>query len=174
MMKVTAYLALGSNLGDRQKRLLEAQEWLKTSLGIEVVKISKLYETEPWPKVEIEKGRSLEKIEQNWHLNQVVQIKTELSPELLLSTVQDIEKKMGKVQKPVWGSREIDIDILLYGDQVIDLPQLQIPHPFMNQRQFVLVPLLEIAPELKDPRTDKLFRDILEGIEGEYEINLFQ
>lgn len=163
-MRTIAYLALGSNLGDRAAQLSEALKFLNSHLGIKIEKISSIYETEPWPKLEFKSSHSSQEEKKNWHLNQVIEISTDLSPEALLLETQEIEKKMGRTEKNSGAPREIDIDILLYDQQVIDLPTLSIPHKYMNERQFVLVPLLEIAPELKDPRTGKGFQEFLDDI----------
>lgn len=165
-----AYLALGSNLGDRKAQLLEAQKQLQAHPQITVSKVSSIYETEPWPKHKVQNGREVEISPQEWHLNQVLQIQTLLTDSELLEATQAIEKKMGKIQKKVWGSREIDIDLLLYGEEKVDSPGLKIPHPYMTQRQFVLVPLLEIAPNLKEPGSQKPYQEYLEEIGEKHEI----
>ena len=146
-----AHLALGSNLGNRLEQLQTAIQHLNKTEGIRVTQTSPIYETEPWPKQEIKDGRPLEDGEQNWHLNQVVHIETDLSPMELLEQVQQIEKQMGKSPKGVWGSRIIDIDILLFGDENVKSDKLTVPHPFMHQRQFVLIPLLDHRPPAKTP-----------------------
>lgn len=173
-MQITAYLALGSNMGDRQARLGEAREKLAEHPKISIQTPSKIYETEPWPKHEVSEGRGQEDEKQEWHLNQVLAISTSLSALELLSATQEIERKMGKSPKTVWGSREIDIDILLYGEEIMDFPELCLPHKHMHDRQFVLVPLLEIAPELKDPRTGKRFQEFLDEIGEVHMVNLYQ
>ncbi len=167
-MRTIAYLALGSNLGDREAKLLEAQKRLSEHPNIEIQKASKIYETEPWPKHEVVEGRLLEEEKQGWHLNQVLCVSTSLSAFELLAVTQEVEKNMGKSVKTVWGSREIDIDILLYGEEILDSPELSLPHRHMHDRQFVLIPLLEIAPHLKDPRTGKLFQEFLDEIDEEH------
>jgi 2-amino-4-hydroxy-6-hydroxymethyldihydropteridine diphosphokinase len=96
----------------------------------------------------------------DWFLNQVLQIETTLDPEQLLDTCLQIEKDMGRKRSKKWAPREIDVDVLLYGDQIIDLPRLTIPHEHLNDRLFMLVPLTEIAPNLIDPYTGKPFAQI--------------
>lgn len=153
--KVTAYLALGSNIDDRMVYLGQAESLLKKHSKIEILKASKIYETEPWPK---EGG-------QKWFLNQVLEVETTLSPQELLSEAKSIEQIIGRTKREHWGAREIDIDILLYGDQIIDTPDLQIPHRHIEDRQFVLVPLVEIAPTLSDPMTNRKFSEILKEVQ---------
>jgi 2-amino-4-hydroxy-6-hydroxymethyldihydropteridine diphosphokinase len=147
-MEKTAYLSLGSNIGDREANLRAAIEKLK-ELG-EVV-VSSFYETEP-----------LDFTAQPWFLNCAVAIRTELTPEVFLAKVQAIEQQMGRRRIEPKGPRNIDIDILLFGDSVIDTPQLQIPHPAMRERRFVLEPLAEIAPEVRHPVLKTTVRDLLQ------------
>ena len=165
-----AYLGLGSNIGDREEYLAGAIELLSEHPDIELEDESSIYETEPWPKHWVENGREVEIERQEWHLNQVVLVHTSLDPRSLLGVILDIEKQLGKSPKAEWGSRRIDIDILLYDDLILKAERLKIPHPFMTDRQFVLVPLLEIAPELKDPRTGRTYSEFLEAIEERHEI----
>jgi 2-amino-4-hydroxy-6-hydroxymethyldihydropteridine diphosphokinase len=133
------YLALGSNVGDRQANLHGALRLLNES-AISVVKSSSLYETEP-----------LDYLDQGWFLNSAVEAHTQCDPLDLLRTLREIEKRMGSKKPFAKGPRLIDLDILLYDHQTIDLPELQVPHPRMLERRFVLVPLAEIAPELRHP-----------------------
>lgn len=128
----TAYLSLGSNLGDREALLREALRRLETA-GVRVVRQSSIHETEP---------QDLR--EQPWFLNMAVQVETELTARELLSLIHTIESALGRTREIPKGPRTIDIDILYYGDAVIDEPDLQIPHPRMHQRSFVLDPLAEI------------------------------
>jgi len=152
--KQTAYLSLGSNIDDRMAFLEKAEKLLNAHAKIKILKTSKIYETEPWPE---EKG-------EKWFLNQVLKIETSLSPDKLLKEVQGIEEKVGRIKREHWGPREIDIDILLYGDQIIDTPDLTIPHRHLEDRQFVLIPLVEIASHLIDPMTRRKFTDILDEV----------
>jgi len=133
----TCYLGLGTNLGDRRANLTKALQHLGQVPTVEIVKTSSIYETAPvGPQGQPD------------FLNQVVQAEVTCSARRLLELVQGIEQDMGRVRRWRWGERIIDIDILLYGDETIDEPDLQIPHPQMLARQFVLVPLAEIAPDL--------------------------
>jgi 2-amino-4-hydroxy-6-hydroxymethyldihydropteridine diphosphokinase len=135
----TVYLALGSNIGDREKNLREAIRLLAEST-VRVLKLSNIYETEP-----------VDYLDQAWFLNAVLSAQTNLSPTALLLALRDIESHMGSKKAFAKGPRLIDLDILLYDDAAIDTPELQIPHPRMLQRNFVLVPLAEIAPVLRHP-----------------------
>ena len=132
----TIYLALGSNLGDREKNILEAVAILKAN-NIRVEKLSTIIETEPV-------GGS----PQGKFLNAVLKAATELAPRDLLMLTQSIENKLGRVRSVLNAARTIDIDILLYDRQKVDTPQLTIPHPRMFQRDFVLIPLKEISPDI--------------------------
>ena len=133
-MTHTIYLSLGSNLGNRRQLLLDAIEKINKKVG-NVVRQSSFYETEPW---------GFES--KNLFLNAVVKVTTELSPTDLLKVTQQIEREMGRTEKTGthYHDRPIDIDILLYDDLRVDLPELKIPHPLMQERDFVLVPLREI------------------------------
>jgi 2-amino-4-hydroxy-6-hydroxymethyldihydropteridine diphosphokinase len=132
-MAVCAYLALGSNMGEREKHLREAVELLHAKPGIVVTAVSDVYETEP-----------VGFVDQPAFLNMVAAIETDLSPVDLLSEMLRTEGEMGRVRIVRWGPRIIDIDILLYGNERIDLTNLQIPHPEMAKRAFVLVPLRDV------------------------------
>jgi len=145
---VTVYLGLGSNMGDRRENLERALEYLSQRLGV-IVK-SSIYDTEP-----------MENPSQPRFLNMVCQAKTMLQPEDLLTLAKGIERKMGRQPGRTNSPRPIDIDILFYGDKVINTPGLVIPHPRMNYRAFVLVPLAEIAPTLVHPVTKKTAKEML-------------
>jgi 2-amino-4-hydroxy-6-hydroxymethyldihydropteridine diphosphokinase len=138
-VKETVYLSLGSNLGDRAKNLQAGTSALRKA-GINVTRISSTYETEP-----------VDYLEQPWFLNIAVEAETELHPAALLQTLRGIEKEMGSEKLIAKGPRLIDMDILLYASKVIDTPELQIPHPRMHLRRFVLQPLAEIAPNVRHP-----------------------
>ena len=135
----TVYIALGSNVGDREANLRRAIQLIEHS-GVAITKLSSLYETEP-----------VGYLDQSWFLNAVLEATTGLPPERLLSALRGIESQMGSSKPFPNGPRLIDLDILLYGDSVIDTPALQVPHPRMLQRNFVLAPLAEIAPQLRHP-----------------------
>lgn len=133
-----AYIALGSNLGEREKNLASAREALARG-GVKILRASSIYETEPWGPAP--QGR---------YLNQVVRAETALAPEALLAFLLDTERALGRDRSrgERFGPRVIDLDILLYDERKIETPDLQVPHPRMMERAFVLVPLAEIAPEL--------------------------
>ena len=133
------YLSLGSNVGDRAQNLKTAIAVLPDA-GVSVRRVSAFYETEP-----------VDYLEQAWFLNCVVEGKTQLPPFDLLRRLRGIETRMGSRKLIAKGPRLIDIDILVYGQETIDTPELQVPHPRMTLRRFVLVPLAEIAPELRHP-----------------------
>lgn len=133
------YLLLGSNIGDSEKVLSAAIELIELEIG-KVIDASSVYSTKAWG-VE----------DQPDFLNQVVEIESNLDPENLLVKINEIEKKLGRVRFQKWHSRIIDIDILYFGAEIIDTPNLVIPHPENQNRNFVLIPMAEIAPELIHP-----------------------
>ena len=145
----TVYLALGSNLGDRRGNLRAAIENMK-SAGISVLRESPIYETEP-----------VGYTAQRWFLNMVVEAETALFPMQLLTRAGKIERTLGRVRTIPNGPRTIDIDILLYGTAVVRTPRLEIPHPRMHERRFVLVPLADLAPDLRHPVSRKTVRQML-------------
>jgi 2-amino-4-hydroxy-6-hydroxymethyldihydropteridine diphosphokinase len=144
----TAYLSLGSNLGDRAANLQAAIAQLR-ELG-PITAISSIYETEP-----------VETSAQPWFLNCVVAIDSDLSARELLAHALRIESMMGRLRLSGKGPRKIDIDILLYAESAIDEPNLQIPHPGMRRRRFVLEPLVEIAPDARHPVMGKTAKELL-------------
>lgn len=138
-----AYIALGSNLGDKEKNLRRAL-LLLTQQGVEVVRVSSFLSTEPYGVTD-----------QPQFLNAVACVRTSLAPLALLDVLLATELAMGRVRLRHWGERNIDLDLLLYEDVVLDTPRLRLPHPDMQNRDFVLLPLAEIAPELKHPTLQK-------------------
>lgn len=134
---VRAFLALGSNMGDKVENLREAMTRLRRVPGIALVSASDVYRTPPWGK-----------LDQDWFANAVVALDTALSPEALLAAALGIERAMGRVRDERWGPRLIDIDLLMHGDARRDVEHLRLPHPAMLERAFVLVPLAQIAPDL--------------------------
>lgn len=148
----TAYLGLGTNIGNRERNLKEAVKLLKAIENIEVIKASSVYETEP---VGVK--------EQPWFYNCVVEIGTSLPPEQLLSTVKNIEQTMGRERTEKWGPRLIDIDILTYENQAGKDSSPILPHPEITKRAFVLMPLAEIAPNLSIKR-DMTAKEILKKL----------
>ena len=154
----TAYISIGSNVGDRRGFCRHAVDLLAAAAEIDVLQVSSLYETSP---VGGPPQRSF--------VNLVVCLQTSLSARRLLETCKGIEKSMGREPTERWGPRVIDLDILLYGDEKIGEPDLEIPHPRMTERAFVLVPLLEISAEITDPWGSP-FADHLDEAEGEVEL----
>lgn len=148
---VAVYLGLGSNLGERQENLDRALGLLSQRLGS--LQISSVYDTEP-----------IGNINQPRFLNMVCQAYTGLAPMELLTLVKGIELKIGRAPSKPNAPRPIDIDILFYGDQVIEAPELVIPHPRLTERAFVLVPLDEIAPDLVHPVNGKMVKELLERV----------
>ena len=144
----TAYVALGSNLGDKEANLRKALELLQER-GVEIVKTSTFISTEPYGVTD-----------QPQFLNGVCEVRTSLEPLELLHTLLDIEQEMGRVRLRHWGERNIDLDLLLYEDVVMDTPELKLPHPDMQNRDFVLLPLAEIAPELVHPILQKSIEEL--------------
>jgi len=151
---VSAFLSLGSNVGARRESIERALKQLGRE-GVSIDRCSSFYETEP---TDFE--------DQAWFVNQVVEARTDLSPEDLLRTCKRIEADLGRVPGVRFGPRQIDIDILLYGRATIDTETLVVPHPRMLRRRFVLAPLVEIAPTLTDPRDGARFDDVLDGLDG--------
>jgi len=148
---VIVYLGLGSNLGNRQDNLDRALDFLSQRLRVE--KISSVYETEP-----------VGNINQPRFLNLVCQAYTRLAPLELLTLAKSIESKLGRTSNKPNTPRPIDIDILFYGEQVIETPELVIPHPRLIERAFVLIPLAEITPDLVHPVSGKTVKELLEAI----------
>jgi 2-amino-4-hydroxy-6-hydroxymethyldihydropteridine diphosphokinase len=145
----TVYLGLGSNLGDRRENLGRARALLE-SPDLKITRASPIYETEP-----------RELLNQPWFLNQVIEAQTILFPRQLLARTQNIEREIGRKRTVVNGPRVIDIDILLYGESIVRADGLEIPHPRLADRRFVLEPLAELVPDLRHPLTRKTIRDLL-------------
>lgn len=158
-----AYLSLGSNLGDREKYLELAEKEIGISSEIRLIARSRIYESEALG-MPGNSGR---------FLNRCLEIKTSLKAPDLLLYLQKIEKGLGRLEKGGYQPRTIDIDILLYGETITDLPALQIPHQRISERKFVLIPLLEINPALKDPISQKSYREILEKIKDNKLVTIF-
>jgi 2-amino-4-hydroxy-6-hydroxymethyldihydropteridine diphosphokinase len=147
-----AYLSLGSNMGDRAANLRAAIRQLEKAGSLRA--ISALYETQP-----------VDVLDQPWFLNCVAAIETSIPPRELLKFVLSIEAAMGRLRLREKGPRKIDIDVLLFGDRIVDEPGLKIPHPAMHRRRFVLEPLVEIAPEALHPVLKKTARELLAALE---------
>lgn len=150
-----AYIALGANLGDRAANIASAVERLRVVRGIRVRTISSLLEN---PAV----GGPPDAPP---FLNGVAELETILSPRELLQTLLEVERDLGRQRHRKWDPRTIDLDLLLYGDQIIDEPELTVPHPRMHERQFVLIPLAEIAPDEVHPVQRRKFAKLLKDLE---------
>jgi 2-amino-4-hydroxy-6-hydroxymethyldihydropteridine diphosphokinase len=136
----TAFIGIGSNLGDREANLRKAVELLSEEDGIHVVAVSEIRETEP-----------VGPVEQGPFLNGAVRIDTDLGPRELLERLLAVEQRLGRVRRERWGPRTIDLDLLLYGDAAVDEPSLTVPHPRLHERRFALEPLSDLAPSLEIP-----------------------
>lgn len=150
-----AYLGLGSNLDNPAQQIETALRHLSDEPGIRLIQCSPFYQTEP-----------VGFRDQNWFVNAVAAIETSLRPPALLDVCLAIEHKMGRVRDPLhqYAPRRIDIDILFYGQFVIQLPQLEIPHPRVHERAFTLAPLLDLAPELMHPVLQKTIRQFYKDL----------
>jgi 2-amino-4-hydroxy-6-hydroxymethyldihydropteridine diphosphokinase len=137
-VETTAFVGIGSNLGDREANLRAAVELLSAEEGIEVVAASEIRETEP-----------VGPVEQGPFLNGALQLRTSLEPRELLQRLRSVENRIGRVRDKRWGPRTIDLDLLLYGNESIDEPGLTIPHPRLHERRFALEPLADLDPGLE-------------------------
>ena len=150
-----AYLSLGSNVGDREQNLRHALELLKSE-DIRIARRSSVYETEP---------QAIRN--QPWFLNAVIEVETGLFPRQLLHRLQHVEKQMGRRRAAPKGPRNIDIDILLFGNFILSGQTLTIPHPRLAERRFALLPLAELAPDLRHPVLRKTAREMLAAVAGQ-------
>jgi 2-amino-4-hydroxy-6-hydroxymethyldihydropteridine diphosphokinase len=155
-MDSLALIALGSNLGDRQATLEGAIAALDGTRGVAVQKVSSFYETEP---VGGPSGQGM-------FLNAAAVLETTLEPLGLLQVLQEIETRFGRVRTVRWEARTLDLDLLLYGDQIIETAELTIPHPRMAERRFVLEPLAEVAPDAFDPVTLRTITQLLAALDA--------
>jgi 2-amino-4-hydroxy-6-hydroxymethyldihydropteridine diphosphokinase len=149
----TVYIGIGSNLGDRGENCIRAIELLEKK-GIPVKKKSSLYETEPWGVKD-----------QPLFINMAIEIETGLSPRELLKMLKETEQEIGRKTSSRWGPRIIDLDILLFNTDVVEEDNLSIPHPLMHERDFVLNPLSEIAPDAEHPVLHKSIRELAMQLE---------
>jgi 2-amino-4-hydroxy-6-hydroxymethyldihydropteridine diphosphokinase len=145
----TVYLLLGSNLGNRQEILKKAIDLIQKNVGV-IISQSKNYETKAWGKTD-----------QPDFLNIAIEIETNLMPLEVLAKTQAIENQLGRVRLEKWGARLIDIDIIFYGQEIIDEPSLKVPHPLVQERVFALEPLAEIAPNFVHPVLGKTLNELL-------------
>jgi 2-amino-4-hydroxy-6-hydroxymethyldihydropteridine diphosphokinase len=159
---INVYLSIGSNMGKRKENLVKAVTEIHKTIG-KVARQSKIYETQPWGKKD-----------QNAFLNQVIMINTIASPKDVLADIAIIEKDMGRDRKEKYGPRTIDIDILMYGKRIVKDKNLEIPHPEMHNRAFVLVPMMEIAPQLIHPVLQKPMDELYINCEDMSDVMLLE
>jgi len=151
----TVFLGLGSNVGEREQMLQAAVDALHAR-DLRIERLSSVYETEP-----------MEVRDQRWFLNLVAEARTELFPQQLLARVSKVEQALGRRRLTPKGPRTIDIDILLYGNFVVRTAALNIPHARLAERRFVLAPMVELAPDLRDPVSRKSMRELLGAVSGQ-------
>ena len=155
----TVYISLGSNLGERENYLAQARKAIEKSFNLP--RFSKIYETEP---VDLK--------DQPWFLNQVAEFQTDLAPETLLEWVRALEAQAGRQREIPKGPRTLDVDILLYDDWVLDVEELVLPHPRLEYRRHVLVPLAELTPERCLPMSQKTVSEALEQVADKAQVKL--
>ena len=159
-----AYLCLGSKTGDRVGYIQQAVKFLTSTGTVTVIRTSALYETEPWGNKDLD-----------WFVNGVIEVKTKLSLHELLSLCKNTETKMGRISSSsnTYEARIIDIDILFYGDLIIDEPDLKIPHKHLHERAFAIVPLLELIPDYVHPKYKKSLLQLHEDLETVDDVFLY-
>ncbi len=150
------YIGIGSNLGDKRKNIYRAIKDLRSDSRNRLARCSPLYCTEP-----------VGKTDQEWFVNGVVSLETSMGPRELLEFLISIETRMGRVREEKWGPRTIDLDILFWGDQILNDTDLHIPHPRLHERRFVLIPLKDVAPDLVHPLLGKTVSRILAELDTE-------
>lgn len=149
------YLLLGSNLGDSEKYICDSKQYIEIEVG-PILKASSMYKTAAWGETN-----------QSDFINQVVLVSSELEPQEVLSKILAIETRLGRKRINKWGARTIDIDILFYADQCVNEENLIIPHPYLHQRNFTLIPLAEIAPDLYHPVLGKTIMELCKQVPDE-------
>ena len=161
MERQTCHLIIGSNLGDRTAQMQRAKALIKRDIG-PIIKESQLYETQPWGYPD-----------QPWFLNQVLEITTSESPENILAHLKQIEKEVGRTPAEKWHARHIDVDILFLGHLVINREGIIIPHPHLHERNFVLVPLMDLIPECVHPVLGKTIEELYLDCRDRGEVYIF-
>ncbi len=149
-MAKTVFIGIGSNLGDKLKNCLRAIERIQEIPGCSLVARSDFYRTEPFGVRD-----------QDWYVNGIISLETTITARDLLKHLLEIEEGMGRVREGKWGPRPIDLDILLFGEDMVDDKDLKIPHPFMHLRRFVLVPMVQLAPDLVHPVLGKTMSELV-------------
>jgi 2-amino-4-hydroxy-6-hydroxymethyldihydropteridine diphosphokinase len=155
----SVYIGIGSNLGDRKRNCLEAVERIGKMPGCRVTACSDWYLTKP---VGVE--------DQDWFVNGVASLTIEISPQDLLGNVLDIETDMGRVRREKWGPRIIDLDILIFGQEIIHEERLKVPHPLMHLRRFVLEPMVQLVPDLIHPSLGVSMKELLRKLTDENQV----
>lgn len=158
----TVFISLGSNIGDRRKNIEQAINLLEGMPDITIEKRSSLYLTEP-----------IGYVGQDFFLNSVIEVETGLSPDDLLHRCQVVEDQMGRVRTMLWGPRVIDLDLLLYNGEIVEDDELIIPHPLMHNRRFVLIPLVEIAPDVIHPKLKMTASELLLHIKDGHKVEKY-
>ncbi len=157
----TVYIGLGSNLGDKVHNCERALQKIVVNETCSLIKRSYWYQTQPWGKED-----------QDWFVNGVALVHTSLRPRELMDRFKDVEHRLGRKDTSRWGPRIIDIDILFYDDLVLRSPELEIPHPRLHERNFVLVPLMEIAPQLVHPVLKRTVHDLLAHVKDQKRVQM--
>lgn len=158
-----AYIALGANLGDREAKLMEALELLNSQPGISVLRCSNIYETDP-----------VGYVDQPMFLNMTAAVATTLEPHSFLAEMQEIERRLGRTRHIHWGPRTVDLDLLWMGGKRLDTPDLVLPHPRMQERAFVLLPLADIVPENEPSGLYTTVKTAIENLDGKEGIQLWR
>ncbi len=161
-MQIITVLSLGSNVGDRLNYLTLSRTAIYKYIG-SIQLSSSIYETEPW-------GVD----NQDSYLNQVVAVQTDQKPNELLKNIHLIERELGRIRREHYGPRTIDIDILYYGERIIDIENLKIPHPHIQKRRFILVPLSEILPQMQNPLLKITNQELLDMVKDEGKVTKWQ
>lgn len=156
------YLLLGSNIGNRFKNIEKAKELVESKIG-KISKKSKIYETEPWGEKE-----------QDNFLNQAIEVDSKLKPKALMKQIGEIEQFIGREETYKWGPREIDIDVLFYGDEMISEVDITIPHAFIHERLFTLIPLKDICPNKLHPIFGATVTELIDMCEDNCEVLEFK
>jgi len=161
-MHVVTVLSLGSNIGDKFNFLTLSKSLIYHKIG-QILLSSNIYETEPWG-VE----------NQDSYLNQVISVQTDRTPNELLKDIHSIEKELGRIRNVHYGARTIDIDILYYGERIINAKRLKIPHPHIQKRRFILVPLSEVSPDMLHPLLKKTNQELLDVVKDNGKVTKWQ
>ena len=159
-MKHIAYIAIGSNMGNPSDNCIEAIREISKNASIKIISKSSFYQTSP-----------IGPIQQEWFINSAIKINTSLTPIKLLTNLLNIESTMGRVRKEKWGPRLIDLDLLFYDNQILNEEKITIPHPEISKRNFVLIPLCEIAENLNHPTLKKSIKTLLQESTDNAKVN---